>query len=83
MKNYTWSLLISLILLTGCSTQQQYVLYDASGCAFVVSRSVLNQGNGEPFIKRGEWERDKTYKADIKRLPDNDRPSCTITSLKE
>lgn len=77
-------LLASLILLTGCSVQQQYVLYDTSGCAFVVTRWVATDGTLKvASIKRTEWERDNIYEADFMLLPDNDRPSCTITSRKE
>lgn len=75
-------------LLAGCSMPERYtyVLYDSTGCAFFVVRSVPADDKGSdphnalikvPF-DRDWWKGDDQYSANIQRLSHDDLPTCHL-----
>lgn len=59
------------LLLVGCSSKQTYVLFDASGCAFAVTRMPTA---GAAYTT---WTTYDSYDATVGRVPLQDKPTCT------
>lgn len=70
MKRLTLALL-AVLLLAGCRDNQTYLVTDAGGCAYVVSRASMGQ-----FYS--EWNAQDTYSATVGRVPLEDKPTCKM-----
>lgn len=65
------ALLVLTLTLTGCSSNQNYVMWTADGCAFVVTRASMTDSYGL-------WQLTDTYGGTIGRSRQEDKPGCPL-----
>ena len=64
-------LLIALLALQGCESDYP-TLWDTQGCGFLVERTNITAQ------ERGTWKPYFQYDAKIRRMPEIDKPGCSL-----